>query len=145
MAKQIEKCISTSPAKPSKCLSDNGPEFRSKEFSKILEKYSIEHILTTPYKPLSNGAVERLNRTVIQLFKALADNTARWDKDLAQLVVIYNQTFHEELKSSPSQFLVQKPHNIEKGPLFDDETKNMWKRGHPNFVPYQKMIGYLIK
>ena len=138
IAKQIEKCISTLPAKPSKCLSDNGPEFRSKEFTKILEKYSIEHILTTPYKPQSNGAVERVNRTVIQLFKALADNPARWDEDLAQLVIIYNQTFHEELQCSPSQCLLQQIHNVEQGPLIDVNTQNMWKTGHPNFVPYQR-------
>ena len=69
------------PAKPSKCLSDNGPEFRSKEFCKMSEKYSVERILTTPYKPQSNGAIDRINRTVIQLFNALANNPARWDED----------------------------------------------------------------
>ena len=68
----------------------------------------------------------------------MADNPARWDEDLAQLVIIYNQTYHEELQSSPSQCLLQQAHNIEQGPLIDNDTKNMWKTGHPNFVPYQK-------
>ena len=45
------------------------------------EKYSVERILTTPYKPQSNGAIDRINRTVIQLFNALANNPARWDED----------------------------------------------------------------
>ena len=145
IAKQFEKSLSCLPAKPVKCLSDNGPEFRSKEFSNILEKYSIEHILTTPYKPQSNGAVERVNRTVIQLIKALTDNPAKWDEDLAQLMVIYNQTFHEEIQCSPSQCLLQRSHQIIQAPLISPKTKQLWITGHPNFEPYKKYDWVLKK
>ena len=41
--------------------------------------------------------MERVNITVIQLFKVLTDNPAKWDEDLPQLTVIYNQTYHEEI------------------------------------------------
>ena len=52
---------------PVKILTDNGPEFRSFEFTQLLENYRITHLKTTAYKPSSNGAVERVNRTILGL------------------------------------------------------------------------------
>ena len=39
--------------------SDSGPCFKSKPFSDFVEKYAIQHILTSPYHHQSNGQAER--------------------------------------------------------------------------------------
>lgn len=46
---------------PNKCLSDNGRQFISMNFQKLLSKYSIQQINTAPSNPTGNGIVERLN------------------------------------------------------------------------------------
>lgn len=50
---------------PSRILSDNGKEFRSSFFNEILEKYGIGYIYSNPYKASLNGAIERVNRTLL--------------------------------------------------------------------------------
>ena len=54
---------------PKSILTDNGPEFTASEFSEFLSEFNVDHKLTSPYCPTSNGAVERANKTVINLLK----------------------------------------------------------------------------
>ncbi|BBG96481.1 transposable element gene [Prunus dulcis] len=55
-----------------KCLrSDRGGEFTSSEFSKLCEEGGIQRQLTTTYTPQQNGVVERKNRTVVEMAKAM--------------------------------------------------------------------------
>ncbi|KAI3796095.1 hypothetical protein L1987_38759 [Smallanthus sonchifolius] len=49
--------------------SDRGGEFLSQEFTKFCEKEGIRRLLTTPYSPQQNGAVERRNRSLTRALK----------------------------------------------------------------------------
>jgi transposase InsO family protein len=46
-------------------LTDNGPCYRSKHFAQALGE-DIEHKRTRPYRPQTNGKVERFNRTMLE-------------------------------------------------------------------------------
>lgn len=46
-------------------LTDNGSCYRSRDFAAELLKDTIKHTFTKPYKPQTNGKVERFNRTLL--------------------------------------------------------------------------------
>ena len=79
------------PKIPFKVLTDNGKEFKCKEFNGVLKSFNIRHKYSTPYHPSSNGGVERTNRTVIQLLKGLIEReVTSWDLKIHTAVLIYN-------------------------------------------------------
>jgi transposase InsO family protein len=45
-------------------LTDNGPCYRSREFARVLTEADIGHRWTRPYRPQTNGKVERFNLTL---------------------------------------------------------------------------------
>ena len=49
-------------------MSDNGSNFRSRVFADVLAERAIKHRRTRPYRPQSNGKVERFNRTLADEF-----------------------------------------------------------------------------
>ncbi|CAI7797457.1 unnamed protein product [Closterium sp. NIES-53] len=51
--------------------SDRGGEYMGKDLESFLEDKGITHQLTVAYTPQQNGAVERLNRTLIDLARAM--------------------------------------------------------------------------
>ena len=46
-------------------LTDNGSCYRSKDFAAELLEDAIKHTFTKPYKPQTNGKIERFNRTLL--------------------------------------------------------------------------------
>ena len=49
-------------------LTDNGPNFTSAKFAELFAERHVTHRRTRPYRPQTNGKVERLNRTLADEF-----------------------------------------------------------------------------
>ena len=45
-------------------ISDNGPQFISKDFKQFVRLCGMTHVRTSPYYPQSNGKIERYHRTI---------------------------------------------------------------------------------
>jgi putative transposase len=55
-----EKFPGTTP----RIISDNGPQFVSREFKQYIRICGMTHVRTSPYYPQSNGKLERYHRTI---------------------------------------------------------------------------------
>ena len=83
-------------------ITDNGPEFISKEFTEYCKKEDIKLIHTTAHTPQANGIVERFNGTL----KRIIQKQELLNKPLNQRLVTmltdnYNQTPHDITKIAP--------------------------------------------
>jgi len=52
------------PGEAPRIISDNGPQFVSKEFKQFVRICGMTHVRTSPYYPQSNGKLERYHRTI---------------------------------------------------------------------------------
>lgn len=50
---------------------DGGGEYTSTEFNNFCENHGIVHEVTPPYTPQHNGAVERKNRTLLNIVRCM--------------------------------------------------------------------------
>ena len=63
--------------------SDQAAEFQSKLMKELYALLDIQQTRTAPYRPQSDGLIERLNRTILaMLSKLYADNPEDWDDHL---------------------------------------------------------------
>ena len=136
------------PRLPDQILTDNGPEFKAEMFNKLLENFSIKHIFSTPYHASSNGAVERTNRTTLNLIKGILPETEQWDEALSKAVIVYNNTVHTNTEQSPSSKILSLAHDKPDKLLVDSKTVETWKPGNPKFAPYNigdKVLKKIVK
>src|SRR5215469_12748365 len=127
------------PFLPTKLLSDNGREFVAPEFEQLLEIYHIAHIYTTPYSPSSNGAVERVNRTLIQYLRVALKDSHAWDESLPKVIISYNHSEHSALQCSPCEFLLQQSHVLEPTLIIE---LTYWLEPHEKFESFK--VGDLV-
>ena len=100
----------------SEVLTDNGPEFgqrysKSKykhPFERMLMELGIKHRYTRPYRPQTNGKVERIWRTIENemIEGTTFESIGHFKKELMQYLVYYNfQRPHQSLNGkSPDEF-----------------------------------------
>ena len=124
------------PRLPIRVLSDNGLEFVSHEFKELLTTYGIKHTLSTPYKPSSNGLVERMNRTLLEMLRNLSSDGGNWIDDLSRVVILYNNSYHSELKATPSSLLLSVAHDIVPKPVISFDEVEYWREGNPSFASF---------
>ena len=78
---------------PQVLLSDNGGEFTSTAFENWLREYGVDHHLTSPYHPQSNGMTERFNGVIQKLLlKLTGGNDRLWSKYLSEALYAYRIT-----------------------------------------------------
>src|SRR5256714_1830050 len=98
---------------------DRGTHFNNQLLEKLLEKFKIEHLMSTPYHPQTNGLVKRFNRTLIEaLSRAAAQHLDKWDKYVAPMLFSYRISKHATTRLSPF-FLVYG----REAKLLTDDTK----------------------
>jgi hypothetical protein len=96
--------------KINKVRSDNGTEFKNTGVEEFLDEEEIKHEFSVPYIPQQNSVVERKNRTLIEVARAMLDeyktpdnywaeavNTACHAINCLYLHKIYNKTAYELL------------------------------------------------
>ena len=91
---------------PEKLHHDQGGEFNSKLFAELHRLTGIRPSNTTPYHPAGDGQVERLNRTLVNMLKALPEKAKKdWKSYLPKLAFAYNSTVHKSTGYSPFYLL----------------------------------------
>ena len=87
---------------PQRLLSDQGAPMTSDLLREICELLAIDKVFTAPHHQQANGAVERLNRTVLdQLSHFVNEQGSDWDLHLPKMVFAYNQSVHSSTGFSP--------------------------------------------
>lgn len=86
---------------PESLVSDNGSQFRSKDFKIFLNKYGVKHILTAVHSPQANAS-ERVNRSVNEALRSYIRSDQRnWDKYISDINSSLRNSIHQSLGESP--------------------------------------------
>ena len=100
---------------PTILLSDGGTQFTSSQMEEILRLLGINHPVSTPYHPQSNGLCERANATIKSMIKKLSfDNPTAWDKLLQCALFAYREVPQETTGFAPFELVYG---SIPRGPL----------------------------
>lgn len=60
----LQRAREKHPQARPRIISDNGPQFISKDFKEFLRLWQTSHVFTSPHYPQSNGKLERFHRTL---------------------------------------------------------------------------------
>ena len=90
---------------PLRILTDRGPEFESKLFEELCDLLEIDKSRTTPYRPQSDGQCERVNQTIENMIRSVANDKSNWDEYLTGCLMAYNSTPSRATGVSPHKML----------------------------------------
>lgn len=86
---------------PEVVVSDNGSQFKSKQFSQFLKRYSVTHFCTAVHSPQANAS-ERVNRSVLAAIKSyITPDQKNWDLMLSDIGCTLRSTVHSAIGTSP--------------------------------------------
>ena len=87
--------------------SDQAPEFTSELMQELFRLLEIQQTRTCPYRPQSDGLVERFNRTLIDMLsKFCGDYTQDWDEHIPYLLCAYRASVNESTGCSPNHLML---------------------------------------
>ena len=82
-------------------LSDNGKEFDNQDLRKLLMSMGVHLQQSTPYRPQSNGIVERLNQKIKSLLRLHGAEDVTWEDGLGEIQLAINLEFNRSIGTSP--------------------------------------------
>ena len=88
---------------PATVVSDNGSNFKSKEFNDFTTKFKIKHITTTPYHPGGNGILENRHFKLKNSFRC--SQSKDWLNALPIIQLAWNNSATHQNKLTPNQML----------------------------------------
>lgn len=114
----LEKSVFHLFGVPEEIFSDNGAQYTSRIFAKLLEKYGIRHMKTAIYSPQANAS-ERVNRSILAAIRAELGNDQRdWDVQISAISAALRNSVHDSTGFSP-YYLVFGQHMVQNGSTFE--------------------------
>ena len=115
---------------PQQILTDRGAEFESQLFKELCRILGCDKIRTTAYKPSTNGAIERLHRSLNSMIGKVIDLDQRhWDEQVPIVMAAYRASRHEATGYTPNYLMfgreVSMPVDIVSG--VPEELKDLYK------------------
>ena len=88
--------------------SDNGKEFKNLRVKNLCLEYNIQHVFGKPYKPTTQGQVERFNRTIKHalLKRMVFEDRKDWSVFYDEIIYEYNKKIHRATSKSPFQIFL---------------------------------------
>ena len=93
---------------PDQVVSDNGPQFVSKEFQRFMKENGIKHTRCAPYHPSSNGLAERFVQTLKNALRRTKDIRRTFQHRLAGFLLAYRTTPHATTNVAPCELLMNR-------------------------------------
>ncbi|KAK6177716.1 hypothetical protein SNE40_015762 [Patella caerulea] len=85
---------------------DQGSNFGSKVFASMCQTLAIHKTRTTPFRPQSDGMIERANQTIKNMLSAFVnENQNDWDKYLPMIMMAYRSSIHESTGVTPNKMM----------------------------------------
>ena len=120
---------------PHRIHHDRGGEFNSELFAELHRLGGIEMSNTTPYHPMGNGVVERLNRSLIQMLRSIPESEKKkWKQHLPSLMFAYNSTTHSTTGYSPFYLMFGRESKLPIDCLLPFESANISNKSYKQFV-----------
>src|SRR5947207_13416979 len=107
---------------PQIILSDRGTHFNNNTIKALTEKFKINHLLSTPYHPQTNGLVERFNRTLCESLARQSLKNNDWDKYITPTLFAYRTTKHATTQIEPFFMVFGRSARL---PVDSPETENL--------------------
>jgi RNase H-like domain found in reverse transcriptase/Reverse transcriptase (RNA-dependent DNA polymerase)/Integrase zinc binding domain/Integrase core domain/gag-polyprotein putative aspartyl protease/Retrotransposon gag protein len=91
---------------PVEILTDRGSHFKNGMIKHFCELVNVNHKFSTPYHPQTNGVVENLNGTLVNILRKLTIKYPKsWDTYIPTALYAYRTKIHETLKTTPYDLL----------------------------------------
>ena len=122
---------------PKRVHHDRGAEFNSNLFKELHRLSGIKSSNTTPYHPMGDGQVERMNRTLCNMLKSLPENGKHdWKKYLQKLAFAYNSTINKSTGFSPFFLMFGRQSRLAIDSIFQTDTvsPDLKNQTHKQFV-----------
>ena len=82
--------------------SDQGPHFTGEVFEEMCRQFEVEHRLSSPNHPRSQGQVERQNQLLDNVQCVIEDNSIPWPRAVTAIQLAHNiQKSMERLDTHP--------------------------------------------
>ena len=104
---------------PQVILMNNGTNFAGSVLPKLNSLMCIKSALTTPYHPIANGMVERVNGALVDILRKLTTEfPCTWCSFIEFVSFSYNTSFHSSTLQTPLRMLYGRKPSVP--PVFYD-------------------------
>lgn len=120
---------------PKTIQSDQGSNFMSRNFSKVMRQLEVKHNISSAYHPQSQGGLERFHQTLKSLLRSYCvELDCDWEEGLPWMLLAIREVVQESIGFSPNELVFG--HTV-RGPtavLADEWT---------NFDPSENVLDYV--
>ena len=93
-------------------MTDNGACYRSRAFNQVLSAAGVKHRYTRPYRPQTNGKVERFNRTLTHEWAYAHTYTSQTQREAAYQTWLHHYNHHRPHTALDGQTPANRVHNL---------------------------------
>ncbi|KII65320.1 Transposon Ty3-G Gag-Pol polyprotein [Thelohanellus kitauei] len=118
---------------------DQGKNFDGNLIKELCFLLRIKKTRTTPYRPQSDGLVERFNRTLIQLLRTMINGGTenKWDDYIPPLLLAYRQSKQSSTTYSPYNLMFGRDSVLVNDLIYNNEPKQMLRSEYIKNLKYR--------